>query len=87
MVRSEVFVFGVEKIIYSIENAALSVMHDGQPVGIKGIIIARASDYNNGQDFLTITLPSGRKLFYTKPFLGVNDRGCEALHYHGINQN
>lgn len=71
---------------YSLEAAALSVMHDGQPVGIKGLIFAREGDYQNGQDFLTITLPSGRKLFYPKPFLSQNDFGKEALHYHGVNQ-
>lgn len=72
---------------FGLEQAALSVMHSGQPVGIKGLIFAREGDYQNGQDFLTITLHSGRKLFYPKPFLHQNDFGKEALHYHGINQN
>lgn len=72
---------------YSIENAALEVMRTGQSVGIKGLIIAREGDYTNQQDFLTIALPSGRKLFYAKPFLQVNDRGREAIHYHGVNQD
>jgi DNA polymerase len=71
---------------YSLENAALSVMQTGQPVGIKGLIIAREIDYNNQQDFLTITLPSMRKLFYVKPFLSQNDWGKEALSYHGMDQ-
>lgn len=71
---------------YSIENTALEVMHTAQPVGIKGLIIARETDLNNDQDFLTITLPSGRKLFYAKPFLSQNERGREALYYRGINQ-
>lgn len=72
---------------YSIENAALQVMRTGQPVGIRGLIIARESDMIHGMDFLTITLPSGRKLYYAKPFLAENDRGREALYYHGINQD
>lgn len=71
---------------YSLENAALDVMQTGQPVGVKGLLIAREGDYQNQQDFLTITLPSRRKLFYARPFLLVNDRGRQALHYHGINQ-
>lgn len=71
---------------YSLENAALSVMRTGQPVGVKGLILARESDIQNGLDFLTITLPSGRKLFYVKPFLSENDFGKEALHYWGMNQ-
>ncbi|MFL0197364.1 DNA polymerase [Clostridium sp. WILCCON 0269] len=71
---------------YSVENAALSVMRTGQPVGIKNLIIAHEGDYNTQQDFLTITLPSGRKLFYTRPFIAQNDRGREAIFYHGMNQ-
>ncbi|MFD2446410.1 DNA polymerase [Bacillus sp. CGMCC 1.16607] len=71
---------------FSLENAALSVMRNGQPVGVKGLIIARESDIQNGLDFLTVTLPSGRKLFYVKPFLAENDFGKEALHYYGMNQ-
>jgi DNA polymerase len=72
---------------YSIENAALEVMRTGQTVGIKGLIIAREIDYNNNQDFLTIKLPSERKLFYAKPFLQINEMGREALYYRGINQD
>ncbi|WP_131918935.1 DNA polymerase [Heliophilum fasciatum] len=71
---------------FSLENAALEVMRTGQPVGVKGMLLAREGDYQNGQDFFTITLPSRRKLFYTRPFLHENDFGKEALHYHGINQ-
>jgi DNA polymerase len=71
---------------YFLENTALEVMKTGKPTGIKGLLIARECDYKNNQDFLTITLPSGRKLFYARPFLSINDRGREALYYHGINQ-
>jgi len=71
---------------YSLENAALSVMRTGQPVGIRGLILARESDIANGLDFLTVTLPSGRKLFYVRPFLAENDFGKEAIHYWGMNQ-
>lgn len=71
---------------FSIENAALSVMRTGHPVGVRGLILARESDIQNGLDFLTVTLPSGRKLFYVKPFLAENDFGKEALHYWGMDQ-
>jgi len=71
---------------YSLENAAIEVVKTGQPVGIKGLIIARELDYDKEQDFLTITLPSGRKLFYTKPFIQRNEMGREAIYYRGINQ-
>ncbi len=71
---------------YSLENAALDVMHTGQAVGVKGLILARESEKQTDQDFLTIQLPSGRKLYYPKPFIGMNDRGQEALYYRGVNQ-
>jgi len=72
---------------FSLENAALQVMRTGQAVGVKGLILAREGDYENQQDFFTITLPSRRKLFYPRPFLHQNDFGKEALHYHGVDQN
>ncbi|WP_309479119.1 DNA polymerase [Brevibacillus agri] len=71
---------------YSMEAAALDVMQTGQPVGVRGLIFARESHYQTQQDFFTITLPSGRKLFYAKPFLKENDFGKQALHYWGVDQ-
>ena len=71
---------------YSVENAALELMRTGQPTGIKGLLLARESDYATRQDFFTITLPSGRKLHYAKPFLEKNERGREALYYRGVDQ-
>jgi DNA polymerase bacteriophage-type len=72
---------------YSLENAAIDVMRYGVPVGIKGLILAREFDHNNQQDFLTITLPSGRKLLYAKPFLSQNEWGKDALYYHGVEKD
>lgn len=71
---------------YSIENAALSVLRTGQPAGVKNLLFARESDIVNGLDFLTVTLPSGRKLFYVKPFIAENGFGKEAIHYFGMDQ-
>ena len=71
---------------YSLENATLQVLRTGQPVGVKSLLFARESDIVNGLDFLTITLPSGRKLFYVKPFIADNDFGKEAIHYWGMDQ-
>lgn len=70
----------------ALDNAALSVMQTGQPVGVRGLVFAREGDYQTQQDFLTITLPSGRKLFYARPFLQQNRFDKEAVHYQGVNQ-
>ncbi|HEY9060977.1 MAG TPA: DNA polymerase [Pseudobacteroides sp.] len=72
---------------YTLENAALQAVKTGQPVGVRGLIFARELDSRNGQDFLTITLPSGRKLFYVKPHLGLNSWGKEAIFYYGLDQD
>ena len=44
------------------------------------------SDLVYGQTFLTIKLPSGRKLFYPKPFLQENRFGKLAIHYYSVGQ-
>lgn len=71
---------------YSLEGAALEVMESGQAVGIRGLLFARESHYGTQQDFFTIQLPSGRKLYYARPFLKENDFGRQALHYWGMDQ-
>ncbi|MDR9857784.1 DNA polymerase [Paenibacillus sp. VCA1] len=71
---------------YSLEAAAIEVMETGQSVGVRGIIMARESHHGSGLDFFTITLPSGRKLYYVEPTLALNDFGKQALHYKGPDQ-
>lgn len=61
-------------------------METGETQGLKGIVFSREIDLIYGQDFLTIKLPSGRKLFYPKPHLKENRFGSNALHYFGVNQ-
>ena len=72
---------------YAVENAAIKCMRTAAQTGIdKGIIFSRESDIINGLDFLTVTLPSGRKLFYAKPYLAPNRWGNDSLHYQGMDQ-
>ena len=71
---------------YAVERCALEVMRTGQPSGVRGILIAREGNYGTEQDFLTITLPSGRKLYEVKPFLSPNQWGNDSLHYYGMDQ-
>lgn len=71
---------------YGIENAVIKLMETGEKQGLKGIIFSREIDLIYGQDFLTIKLPSGRKLYYPKPHLKENRFGSNALHYFGVNQ-
>jgi DNA polymerase len=71
---------------YSVENAALTTMRTGQPTGVRGLVFTREGDYANGQDFLTVALPSGRKLFYVRPFLTQNQWGADSIRYYGMDQ-
>lgn len=69
---------------HTCERAALSVMTDAQPVTIyRNITFAREMS-SNGLDFLTIRLPSGRKIFYPGPFLKTNQLGKQALHFRTL---
>jgi len=72
---------------HAIEQSALSVMRTAQPTAIKGLIFALEGDLIYGQSFLTVQLPSGRKLYYPKPFLQENQFGKTAVHYYTVGQN
>lgn len=71
---------------YSLESAAVSVIQTGAPAGIRGLILAREFDIEHNLDFLTITLPSKRKLYYASPELGANQWGRPSILYRGVNQ-
>lgn len=69
-----------------VEQAALAAMQTAQPQTINGLIFALEGDNIFGQRFLTVTLPSRRKLFYPKPLLQPNQFGKMALHYYSVGQ-
>ena len=71
---------------YQVGNAALAVMETAQPQAIQGLIFTLEGDLLYGQSFLTVRLPSGRKLFYPKPFLKENQFGRPAVHYYTVGQ-
>lgn len=71
---------------YSVENAALGVVQTGRPAGVRGLLFALEGDHATDQYFLTVALPSGRKLYYARPSLGVNQWGKPSIQYWGMNQ-
>lgn len=71
---------------YQVGNAALAVMESAQPQAVHGLVFALEGDLLYGQSFLTVRLPSGRKLFYPKPFLKENQFGRPAVHYYTAGQ-
>ncbi len=76
----------IRDLWYAVENAALAAMQTAQPQAIYGLIFALEGDILYGQTFLTVRLPSGRKLFYPRPFLKENQFGKMALHYYTVGQ-
>lgn len=76
----------IRDLWYAVENAALAAMETAQPQAIQGLIFTLEGDLLYGQTFLTVRLPSGRKLYYPKPFLKENQFGKMALHYYTVGQ-
>ena len=68
-------------------GAAAGSYSDYFKTGAK-LTFRRETDATTEQDFLTIELPAGRKLFYAKPFLAPakNFPDRQSLHYWGVNQ-
>lgn len=76
----------IVRLWHALENAAISVIQTGRPAAMRGLMLALEGDTSIDQYFLTILLPSGRKLFYARPFLENNEWGRPAIRYHGTNQ-
>lgn len=76
----------IRDLWYAVEEAALVAMQTAQPQAIHGLIFALEGDLIYGQSFLTVQLPSGRKLFYPRPFLQENQFGRMAVHYYTVGQ-
>lgn len=71
---------------YQVEAAALAAVQEGRSSTVGCVTISRECDPGNGLDFMTIKLPSGRKLYYASPHMGVNRFGKPSICYKGQNQ-
>ena len=74
----------IPRLWYRLENAAMDAIRTGVPVMANGLVF-RYEGTAEGLRFLTIQLPSGRKLFYCNPFFGLNRFGKDSIHYWGAN--
>ncbi len=75
----------IRDLWYKMNAAAVQVISQGGSVGLNCLVIAREFDYNQNTDCMTITLPSGRKLYYIAPQLGLNRWGNPSITYMGVN--
>ena len=76
----------IQSLWYEMDEGARQVIGFGGAVNVHGLWLAREYDYNQGVYCFTITLPSGRKLFYINPKIGTNRFGGESITYWGMNQ-
>lgn len=77
----------IRDLWYKMDAAAVQVITQGGSVGVNGIIVAREFNYAQNTDYMTITLPSGRKLYYTAPQIGENQWGNPSISYMGMDQS
>lgn len=72
----------------TVEAAAKQAVTTGRYIELQNgrLAFARECDPKNGQDFLTIRLPNGRKLYYVNPHIGTNRFGLDSICYWGQNQ-
>lgn len=75
----------IRDLWYTMENAAVRVISEGGSVGVGCVLLSREYDQNTGADCMTILLPSGRKLYYISPKLGVNKWDKPSIVYMGLN--
>jgi DNA polymerase len=72
----------VVRMWYDLQRAAVfSLEHRGTPVPAYKCIFQVVKDKRGGVEWLTIMLPSGRKLYYRSPFIEVGPRGAGVSHY------
>lgn len=74
----------IPRLWYRLENAAMDAIRTGAPVMANGLVF-RYEGTPEGLRFLTVQLPSGRKLFYCNPFFAPNRFGNDSIHYYGVN--
>jgi DNA polymerase len=76
----------IRDLWYKVDSAAVQVIVQGGSVGVNNLIFSHEWDANQNTDYLTVTLPSGRKLYYNAPQIGENQWGKPSISYMGMDQ-
>jgi len=71
---------------WAIGSTAIEVVEGGGRKAVNGIIFEKEGDLSNGLDFLTVLLPSGRKLYYVNPGTRLNSWDSKVITYMAQNQ-
>ena len=75
----------IRNLWYSFNDAAIRVIQNGGSLRVRCCTFARECDCIRGTTCMTISLPSGRKLYYVEPAVGENRWGGPSITYMGIN--
>ena len=71
---------------WAIGSTAIEVVEGSGRKAVNGIIFEKEGDLSNGLDFLTVLLPSGRKLYYVNPGTKLNSWDSKVITYMAQNQ-
>lgn len=75
----------IHNLWYSFNDAAIRVIQNGGSLRVRCCTFARECDCIRGTTCMTISLPSGRKLYYVEPSVGENRWGGPSITYMGVN--
>ena len=71
---------------YKMNSAAVEAISTGYSVGVGRLLVSCEYDAVHEVEYLTVLLPSGRKLYYNSPQIGENKWGGPSISYMGMDQ-
>lgn len=71
---------------YKMNSAAVEAISSGYSVGVGRLLVSCEYDAAHEVEYLTVLLPSGRKLYYNSPQIGENKWGGPSISYMGMDQ-
>ena len=75
----------IRNLWYSFNDAAIRVIQNGGSLRVRCCTFARECDCIRGTTCMTISLTSGRKLYYVEPSVGEKRWGGPSITYMGVN--
>ncbi len=74
----------IVQLWYDVDAAVKQTLQTGQTHAVRGLTFRLEGNAADNQLFLTVQLPSFRKLFYVNPHMGVNRFGKPSFMYQGL---
>lgn len=71
---------------YKMNSSAVEAISTGSSVGVGRLLVSCEYDAVHEVKYLTVLLPSGRKLYYNSPQIGENKWGGPSISYMGMDQ-